>query len=151
MGVLNEKRCKTAQKCLNTYKKENNNKDYRYKKFYKCNRFASRPISFSYLLRTKHGICINESTEDYFLYNYVRHQNKNPYEFNFEEHSEEENKIIQQEAKDYFLTGKTSVWCSTDKTRSNHSKNVTKKRKNARQDKWEQCKNDFDCEEFISL
>ena len=51
---------KTAQKCINLDKKENNNKDYRSKeKVHPKYSFSRQILPFNYVLRTKHNICLN--------------------------------------------------------------------------------------------
>jgi len=131
---------KTAQKIVNLGKKENNNKNYRIKdKVHPGYAFSSRVIPFNYILRTKHGICLNEKNLKYINNNYsgyrVNNENKNLILINFEEHTEEENKIIQEEINIYWNTGITQLICSTDKTKSHHSKDLTKNRNKDRQNK----------------
>ena len=133
---------KTAQKRVNLGKKENNNKDYKNKRKVKetC-RFSSQVISFDYILRTKYGICLNEKNKNYIDDNYssyrlnLNYENKNPILINFEEHNEEENEIIQKEINIYWNTGITQLVCSTDKTKSHHSKILAKNRNKDRQKK----------------
>jgi len=132
---------KTAQKGVNLGKKENNNKDYRIKdKVHPGYTFSSMVIPFNYILRTKHGICLNEKNINYIHNRYsvcrVVHENKNPILINFEEHTEEENKIIQEEINIYWNTEITQLICSTDKTKSHHSKDLTKNRNKDRDQKW---------------
>ena len=102
--------------------------------------FATRIIPFNYILRTKHGICLNEKNINYIYDKYsvcrVVLENKNPILINFEEHTEEENKIIQEEINIYWNTGLTQLYCSTDKTKSHHSKDLTKNRNKDRDQKW---------------
>jgi hypothetical protein len=131
---------KTAQKIVNLGKKENNNKNYRIKdKVHPRCSFSNKVISFDYILRTKHGICLNEKNKNYIDNNYssyrVNHSNKNPISINFEEHTEEENEIIQEEINIYWNIGITQLLCSTDKTKSNHSKILTKNRNKDRDQK----------------
>jgi len=131
---------KTAQKIVNFEKKENSNKDYKSKRKVKetC-RFSSNVIPFDYILRTKYGICLNEKNKNYIDNNYsiyrINHENKNPILINFEEHTEKENEIIQKEINIYWNTGITQLLCSTDKTKSHHSKILTKNRNKDRQNK----------------
>jgi len=131
---------KTAQKIVNLKKKENSNKDYKSKRKVKetC-RFSSNVIPFDYILRTKYGICLNEKNKNYIDNNYssyrINHENKNPILINFEEHTEKENEIIQKEINIYWNTGITQLLCSTDKTKSHHSKILTKNRNKDRQNK----------------
>ena len=133
---------KTAQKIVNLGKKENNNKDYKNKRKVKetC-RFSSKIISFDYILRTKYRICLNEKNKNYIDDNYSsyrvnsNYENKNPILINFEEYNEEENEIIQKEINIYWNTGITQLVCSTDKTKSHHSKILTKNRNKDRQKK----------------
>jgi hypothetical protein len=127
---------KTAQKKLNLIKKENNNKDYRAKQDIFRYVFSSRSISFDYILRIKHGICLNEKNKNYLLYHYLWDQANNPSLITFEEHTDDENKIIQEELQLYF-TGVSNYTCSVDKTHSKHSKNLTKNKNNARKYKLE--------------
>ena len=54
---------------------------------------------------------------------------------NFEEHTNEENLLIQEEINLYYNVGVTKKICSCDKTRSAHSKLQTKNRNNARKAK----------------
>ena len=130
---------KTAQKIVNLGKKENNNKDYRSKqKIHEKYRFSNSVISFDYVLRTKHGICINEKNKNYIQNSYsncINNKNKNPIIINFEEHTEEENEIIKEEINIYWNAGITQLLCSTDKTKSQHSKDLAKNRKKNRQQK----------------
>ena len=90
-------------------------------------------------MRTKYKICLNEKNKNYIDDNYssyrVNHENKNPILINFEEHNEEENEIIQKEINIYWNTGITQLLCSTDKTKSPHSKILTKNRNKDRQKK----------------
>jgi len=123
---------KTAQKKINLDKKENNNKDYRSKeKGHPKYSFSRGRIPFNYLLRTKHNICLNEKNLNYLediycsKYNNV---NPNPITIDFIELTEEENKIIQNEFNIYFNSPISSLMCSTDKTKSYHSKMLTKNR-----------------------
>ena len=115
-------------------KKENNNKDYRAKRDIFEYVFSSGSIGFDYVLRTKHGICLNEKNKNYLLYHWD--QSNNPSLITFEEHTDDENKIIQEELQLY-LTGVTNYTCSVDKTHSKHSKNLTKNKNNARKYKLE--------------
>lgn len=124
---------KTAQRILNLAKKENNNKDYRTKR--KSNHFSSGPISFNYVLRTKHGICLNEKNINFLTYQYPFMKQKNPHSIYFEEHSDEENKIIQEEINLYYNLGENE-WGSFDKTHSSHSKEITKNRNKCRDHKF---------------
>ena len=133
---------RTAQKRVNLGKKENNNKDYKSKqKIKETYRFSSTVIPFDYILRTKYGICLNEKNKNYIDDNYssyrlnLNYENKNPILINFEEHNEEENEIIQKEINIYWNTGITQLLCSTDKTKSDHSKILTKNRNKDRQKK----------------
>jgi len=128
---------KTAQKIVNLGKKENNNKNYRIKdKVHPRCSFSNSVIPFDYILRTKHRICLNEKNKNYIINNYSRgNSNKNPISINFEEHTEEENEIIQEEINIYWNTGITQLLCSTDKTKSHHSKILTKNRNKDRQKK----------------
>jgi hypothetical protein len=126
---------KTAKKIINLSKKENNNKDYRTKEKIhpKCS-FSRNIISFNYILRTKYGICLNEANISYLNNYYMSShtQIKLPYLITFDEHTHEENKIIQQEINLYYNSKKTQKMCSRDKTHSDHSKTLTKNRNNAR-------------------
>jgi len=62
--------------------------------------------------------------------------NVNPNPINdFIEHTEEENKIIQNEFNLYFNSPMSSLICSTDKTKSYHSKMFTKNRNKDRYEK----------------
>jgi hypothetical protein len=130
---------KTAQKIVNLGKKENNNKDYRCKqKIHEKYSFSNSVISFDYVLRTKHGICINEKNKKYIqnsYSNFINNKNKNLILINFEEHTEEENTIIQEEINIYWNTGITQLLSSTDKTKSHYSKKLAKNRNKARDNK----------------
>ena len=123
---------KTAQKILNLRKKKNNNKDYRIKEKALLYRFSSSSISFDYILRTKYGIYLNKNNKNYLLYDYERYQRQNPSLVFFEEHSDEENKIIQHEIINYYNSRLSQLVCSRDKTHSNHSINLTKSRNHDR-------------------
>jgi hypothetical protein len=83
---------------------------------------------------------LNEKNLKYINNNYsgyrVNNENKNPILIIFEEHTEEENKIIQEEINIYWNTGITQLICSTDKTKSHHSKYLTKNRNKDREQKW---------------
>jgi hypothetical protein len=131
---------KTSQKRVNLEKKENNNKDYKCKQNIKETfRFSSKVIPIDYILRTKYGICLNEKNKNYIDNNYSSHrinlENKNPILIDFEEHNEEENEIIQNEINMYWNTGITRLMSSTDKTKSHHSKVLTKNRNKDREKK----------------
>lgn len=132
---------KTAQKTVNLGKKENNNKDYRSKeKVHPKYSFSNRIIPFNYILRTKHNICLNEKNINYIadFYNskFVGRNFINELiNINFIEHTEEENKIIQNEFNIYFNSPMSSLICSTDKTKSHHSKTLTKNRNKDRYEK----------------
>lgn len=130
---------KTAQKTRNLNKKENNNKDYRgEEKKYVTNKFSSGEISIDYILRTKYGICLNETNKKFMIpFLYDRFQNKNPPLICFKEHSDDENQIIQQEVTNYYNLGLSQRTASYDKTHSSHSKNLTKNRNMDRQRKWD--------------
>jgi len=128
---------KTAQRIVNLHKKENNNKDYRYKmKVQTYYKFSSGPIDLNYILRTKHSIYLNEKNLNYLLYDYVYDMRKNPHLIFFEEHSDEENIIIQDAIHNYYNLETTNVFCSRDKTRSEYSKISTKNRNKDRKQKF---------------
>jgi len=61
--------------------------------------------------------------------------NPNPIVIDFIEHTEEENKIIQNEFNIYFKSPMSFLICSTDKTKSFHSKKLTKNRNKDRYQK----------------
>lgn len=122
----------TAQKKINLGKKENNNKDYRSKeKVHPKYSFSNMVIPFNYILRTKHKICLNEKNINYIKDIYSsKFVGISPYPINidFMEHTGEENKIIQNEFNIYFNSPISTLMCSTDKTKSHHSKMLTKNR-----------------------
>lgn len=132
---------KTAQKYNNLAKKKNNNKDYKVIEKEKGGGFSSNPIDWDYTLRTKYGIKLNQQNKDY-LHQYYREKyiyfRSNPSDnlINFKEHTDEENKIIQQEIENYD-TNIGQILYSVDKTHSPHSKQLTKNRKQDRQLKWD--------------
>lgn len=120
---------KTAQKIVNLSKKENNNKDYRSKeKIHSHYTFSRNYIGLDYILRTKHRIYLNEKNINFIRYNYAVEKHKNPHLFTFEEYTEEENKIIQQEIQNYYNKGIMQHMYSCDKTHTPHSKILTKNR-----------------------
>lgn len=124
---------KTAQKFNNLAKKKNNNKDYKVVEKQKGGGFSSSTIDWDYLLRTKYGIKLNQQNIDYLRDNY-NYYNPGDNVINFEEHTEEENKLIEQEMKNY-TTNIGQLIYSIDKTHSPHSKKLTKSRKQDRQQK----------------
>lgn len=89
-------------------------------------RFGSGNVGVDYILRTKYGICL--SSRNIHIIESSFRPLRTP--FYFEDHSEEENRIINLEYTQYYL-GKQE-WCSRDKTHSHHSKTNTKNRKQAR-------------------
>lgn len=126
---------KTAQKHHNLTKKENNNKDYRVKEKNK-GWFSSEIINFDYILRTKYKIYLTKQNINYLYYNFEITGFNPSLVINFEEHTNDENKIIQEEIYSYY-SGKTQHICSVDKTHSYHSKNQTKNKNKARKEKWD--------------
>ena len=99
---------KTAQRRINLTKKENNNKEYRDKMPGKVYAF-SNGLSFDYVLRTKHNICLPG------------------------EHTDEENEIIREEADIFYR--RRLYFESCDATHSIHSKKLSKDRANDRREK----------------
>lgn len=130
---------KTAQKINNLVKKKNHNKDYKVVEKERGGGFSSNPIDWDYTLRTKYGIKLNQQNKDY-LHQYYREKyiyfRSNPSDnlINFKEHTDEENKIIQQEIQNYD-TNTGQILYSVDKTHSPHSKKLTKSRKQDRRQK----------------
>ena len=100
--------------------------------------FSNKLTPFNYILRTEYGICINEKNRNHIddiyrsKFNYVK---INPISINFEEHTKEENNIIQSAFNTYFNLPESKLICSTDKTKSRHSKNLTKNRNKNRDQK----------------
>jgi hypothetical protein len=131
----------TAQKNNRIVKKWNSNKDYR------CHSnpvkmrdpFGSGKLSFDYIMRTKHGIHLNEhrihelSHINMVMNNYTAY-NMGKVEY-FEEHSEEENALIQQEWNTYRQTPFDVLVCSKDMSKSDHSKRKDRDRQRDRWDK----------------
>lgn len=124
---------KTAQKFNNLAKKKNNNKDYKVVEKQKGGGFSSSTIHWDYSLRTKYGIKLNQQNINYLRDNY-NYYNPSDNVINFKEHTEEENKLIEQEMKNY-TTNVGQLIYSIDKTHSPHSKKLTKSRKQDRQQK----------------
>jgi len=130
---------KTAQKTINLGKKENNNKDYRSKeKVHPKYTFSKTIIPFDHILRTKYKICLNEKNinciEDIYRSKF-NNVNQNPIIIDFIEHTEEENKIIQNEFNIYFNSPISFLVCSKDKTKLYNSKMLTKNRNKNRDQK----------------
>ena len=132
---------KTAQKYNNLAKKRNSNKDYKVIEKERGGGFSSSTIDWDYSLRTKYGIKLNQQNKDY-LYKYYRdnyvYHYSNPCNnlINFKEHTDEENKLIQQELNNYDSNIGQLLY-SVDKTHSPHSKRLTKNRKQDRRQKWD--------------
>jgi len=122
---------KTAQKRVNSAKKENNNKDYRTKPKIGYG-LSTSIINIDYILRTKHHIYLNEKNKNYLFDDYTLHQRQNRL-IHFDEHSTAENAIIQQELHSYY--NNTLGFSSRDKTHSTHSKIGTKNRNKGRSSK----------------
>ena len=114
---------KTAQKNRNLQKKENNNKDYRDKQKRRYS-FANVTLDINYILRTKYGICLNEKNRNYLMWDIEFDKNIAP--IFFEEHTPEENSIINE------LMKFPQPTVSRDYTHTQHSKINTKTRNNAR-------------------
>ena len=117
---------KTAQKCRNLQKKENNNKDYRDKQKRRYS-FANVTLDINYILRTKYGICLNEKNRNYLMWDIEFDKNIAP--IFFEEHTPEENSIINE------LMKFPQPTVSRDHTHTQHSKINTKTRNHARKQK----------------
>jgi hypothetical protein len=117
---------KTAQKCRNLQKKENNNKVYREDK-QKGYFFAKETLNINYILRTKYGISLNEKNKNYLMYDIVFDKSIEP--IFFEEHTPEENSIINE------LMKFPQPTVSRDHTHTQHSKINTKTRNHARKQK----------------
>ena len=103
--------------------------------------FSNGPIGLDYILRTKHGICLSRhqlngchGDSTCFSYNKLNDTS----EFYFEEFTDEQNKLIQQEAHAYYeLGGIAQNYGARDRSHSRYSKSGTKLRKQARLHKWE--------------
>lgn len=109
-------------------KKENNNKDYRIKKKAETDKYQY--LYFDYILRTQHGLTLTNSEKSYLNYYYESEQRTHPGLVEFENRSQEENKIIQEVMKQFKLQYINSV---EDKTHTNHSKMQTRNRNQDRQ------------------
>jgi hypothetical protein len=127
---------KTAQKRCNLRKKENNNKDYRYKRSNKnpfnnnllTYRFASKYIKLNYILRTKYGILLNQKDITELEKHYFESRGHQHTPIYFEHRTSEENKIIQDVANIYYNTNEYKQLISVDNTHTEHSKINTKNR-----------------------
>jgi hypothetical protein len=90
-------------------------------------------------MRTKHGIYLNEHRiHELDFINMIQHDPTAYYMGKvayFEEHSEEENALIQQEWNTYRQTPVDVLVCSKDMSKSDHSKRKDRDRKRDRWDK----------------
>lgn len=114
---------RSAQRNRNLEKKENNNKPDRTKP--KCSTGFACPPPVTYNLRTKHGIYLNKIQ-------HVRAEEEMTF---YPGYTEEENRIIHHEIC------APNPCRSRDLTHTDHSKKLTKNRKDARQEKRQ--KDDF--------
>jgi hypothetical protein len=121
---------KTAQHNRNLQKKENNNKDYRDKPKGRYV-FANMTLDMNYILRTKYGIYLNEKNRNYLMWDVEFEKRVAPGPIFFEEHTPEENDIINELLKTH------PPMVSRDHTHTQHSKIKTKTRNNARKQKWD--------------
>ena len=119
---------KSAKNMIKKEKKENNNKDYRIKRNKFGSSFWSQYVDFNYVLRTKYGIFMNHKNLSLIPSDYGV-----PFPY-FEEHTAEENELIRQETINYTFLDKIEI-ASRDKTHTKHSKEMTKMRRKARNDK----------------
>jgi hypothetical protein len=130
----------TIQKNNRIAKKWNSNKDYRSSNPRQWrDPFGSSSVSFDYIMKTKHGIHLNEHRiHELDIINMIQHDHSAYYmgkvEY-FEEHSEEENALIQQEWNTYRHTPFDVLVCSKDMSKSDHSKRKDRDRKLDRWDK----------------
>ncbi len=91
------------------------------------NKMNVTPPSIDYELRTKHSICLSrtELAE-------LKMQMNRPLDIQLESRTEEENALINEEVK--FI--QMNIACSADRTKGGYSKEKSKDRQKARQQKW---------------
>lgn len=127
---------KSRQNALNSYKKENDNKEYRHKYHVTNYRFATRRIDPDYILRTEKGIKVNQRYHNYLGWSFSHYQHRQPFPLEYGDHSPEDNETIMEVLNEYHNTNKYKTPTSRDKTHTEHSKTNTKNRQRDRYNKW---------------